>query len=103
MGDAVGNSSTSDNQQLLAVTASIEIAKKKEIPFHTDAAQSCGKVEVNVEKLQVDLLTIAGHKIYAPKGVGALYIRKGTPIENFVHGRDRRWEGGLVLKMFHIL
>jgi cysteine desulfurase len=63
-----------------------EIAKKKEISFHTDAAQSCGKVEVNVEKLQVDLLTIAGHKIYAPKGVGALYIRKGTAIDNFVHG-----------------
>lgn len=62
------------------------IAKKKEVPFHTDAAQSCGKVEVNVEKLQVDLLTIAGHKIYAPKGVGALYIREGTTIDNFVHG-----------------
>jgi len=55
-----------------------EIAKKKEIAFHTDAAQSCGKIEVNVEKLQVDLLTIAGHKIYAPKGVGALYVRKGN-------------------------
>jgi cysteine desulfurase len=63
-----------------------EIAKKKEIPFHTDAAQSCGKIEVNVEKLQVDLLTIAGHKIYAPKGVGALYVRKGTDIDNFIHG-----------------
>ena len=63
-----------------------EIAKKIEIPFHTDAAQSCGKIEVDVEKLQVDLLTIAGHKIYAPKGVGALYFRKGTAIDNFVHG-----------------
>jgi cysteine desulfurase len=41
---------------------------------------------VNVERLQVDLLTIAGHKIYAPKGVGALYVRKGTAIHNFVHG-----------------
>jgi cysteine desulfurase len=63
-----------------------EIAKKKEILFHTDAAQSCGKIEVNVEKLQVDLLTIAGHKIYAPKGVGALYVREGTAIDNFLHG-----------------
>jgi cysteine desulfurase len=63
-----------------------EIAKKKEVPLHTDAAQSCGKVEVNVEKLQTNLLTIAGHKIYTPKGVGALYIRKGTTIDNFVHG-----------------
>jgi cysteine desulfurase len=53
-----------------------DTAKKKEIPFHTDAAQSCGKVEVDVEKLQADLLTIAGHKIYASKGMGALYIRK---------------------------
>ena len=49
-------------------------------------AQSCGKIEVDVEKLQVDLLTIAGHKIYAPKGVGALYVRKGTAIHNFVLG-----------------
>jgi cysteine sulfinate desulfinase/cysteine desulfurase-like protein len=63
-----------------------EIAKKKDISFHTDAAQSCGKIEVDVEKLQVDLLTIAGHKIYAPKGVGALYVRKRTAIDNFVHG-----------------
>ena len=63
-----------------------EVVKEKEIPFHTDAAQSCGKIEVDVEGLQVDLLTIAGHKIYAPKGVGALYVRKGTAIHNFVHG-----------------
>ena len=54
--------------------------------------QSCGKVEVSVEKLQLDLLTVAGHKIYAPKGVGALYVRKGTAIDNFVHGAGQ--EGG---------
>lgn len=63
-----------------------KIAKENDIPFHTDAAQSCGKIEVNVDKLQVDLLTIAGHKVYAPKGVGALYVRKGTAIDSFVHG-----------------
>jgi cysteine desulfurase len=63
-----------------------KIAKEKDIPFHTDAAQSCGKIEVNVDKLQVDLMTIAGHKTYAPKGVGVLYVRKGTAIDSFVHG-----------------
>ena len=63
-----------------------EIARRKGILFHTDAAQSCGKIEVDVDRLNVDLLTIAGHKMYAPKGVGALYVREGTSIDSFVHG-----------------
>ena len=62
------------------------IARRKNIVFHTDASQSAGKIETDVEKLGVDLLTIAGHKLYAPKGIGALYIGKGTPIENLMHG-----------------
>lgn len=62
------------------------IARKNKIAFHTDASQSVGKIETNVDKLEVDLLTIAGHKLYAPKGIGALYIRKGTKIENLMHG-----------------
>lgn len=62
------------------------IARKKNIAFHTDASQSVGKIETDVNLLGVDLLTIAGHKLYAPKGIGALYIRKGTPIENLIHG-----------------
>jgi len=62
------------------------IARKNKISFHTDASQSVGKIETNVDLLMVDLLTIAGHKLYAPKGIGALYIRKGTPIENLMHG-----------------
>ncbi|MBM7570853.1 cysteine desulfurase family protein [Aquibacillus albus] len=62
------------------------IAKKHGIVFHTDAAQSMGKIPVNVNELGVDLLSIAGHKLYAPKGIGALYIRKGTPITSFIHG-----------------
>jgi cysteine desulfurase len=62
------------------------IAKENKIIFHTDAAQSVGKVEVDVEKLGVDLLSIAGHKLYAPKGIGALYIKHGTKIENIIFG-----------------
>jgi cysteine desulfurase len=53
---------------------------------HTDAAQSVGKVDVNVDALGVDLLTLAGHKLHAPKGIGALYVRTGTPLEPFVRG-----------------
>ena len=50
--------------------------------FHTDAAQATGKVPLDVEAMQIDLLSIAGHKMYAPKGIGALYIRRrGTPVE----------------------
>lgn len=63
-----------------------KITKKHQIILHTDAAQSVGKISTKVDELGVDLLTIAGHKLYAPKGVGALYIRKGTPIEPFIHG-----------------
>jgi len=62
------------------------IARQNNIVFHTDASQSVGKIEADVNKLGVDLLTIAGHKLYAPKGIGALYIRKGTQIENLMHG-----------------
>jgi len=53
---------------------------------HTDAAQTVGKIAADVRELGVDLLSVAGHKLYAPKGVGALYIRQGTPIEPLIHG-----------------
>lgn len=62
------------------------IAQEHKILFHTDAAQSLGKIEVDVQKLNVDLLTIAGHKLYAPKGIGSLYIKQGTKIENVIYG-----------------
>jgi len=62
------------------------IAREHGIPFHTDAAQSVGKIPARVDDLGVDLLTIAGHKLYAPKGIGALYIRDGISLEPLVHG-----------------
>jgi cysteine desulfurase len=63
-----------------------KIARERGILFHTDAAQSVGKIGVKVDHLGVDLLSLAGHKLYAPKGVGTLYIREGTPIEPLIHG-----------------
>lgn len=68
------------------------IAREAGIPFHTDAAQSVGKISTDVDELGVDLLSVAGHKLYAPKGIGALYIREGTRIEPFIHGAAH--EGG---------
>ena len=57
--------------------------------LHTDAAQTVGKISVDVDKLGVDLLSIAGHKFGAPKGVGALYVRSGTPLASILHGADQ--------------
>jgi len=62
------------------------IARQHGIPFHTDAAQSVGKIPTRVDELGVDMLTIAGHKLYAPKGVGALYVRRGVELEPLIHG-----------------
>jgi cysteine desulfurase len=67
-------------------------ARRKGAFLHCDAAQSVGKVPVDVDALGVDLLTIAGHKVYAPKGVGALYVRKGTPFQPALAGGGH--EGG---------
>ena len=62
------------------------IARERGILFHTDAAQSVGKIPARVDELGVDLLSLAGHKMYAPKGVGVLYIRKGVRLEPLIHG-----------------
>jgi len=62
------------------------IASSRGVLFHTDAAQSVGKVRVRVDELGVDFLTVAGHKFYAPKGIGALYIKNGRKIEPLLHG-----------------
>ncbi len=74
------------------ITDIAKIAKKYNVLVHTDAAQTVGKIPTKVDDLGVDLLSLAGHKLYAPKGIGALYIRKGTPIEPLVHGAGH--EGG---------
>ncbi len=68
------------------IAALAKVAASKGIPFHTDAAQSVGKIPVRVDELGVDFLTVAGHKFYAPKGVGALYIREGKKLPPFLHG-----------------
>jgi cysteine desulfurase len=63
-----------------------DIAHRHGALFHTDAAQSVGKIRTDVQELGVDFLTIAGHKLYAPKGIGALYIRQGIEIDSLIHG-----------------
>jgi cysteine desulfurase len=62
------------------------LARQRGVLVHTDAAQSFGKVPVDVKDLGVDLVSMAGHKLYAPKGVGCLYMRKGVTLEPFIHG-----------------
>ncbi|MBC7363977.1 MAG: IscS subfamily cysteine desulfurase [Candidatus Aminicenantes bacterium] len=64
----------------------VKIAHKYGVPVHTDAVQAFGKMEVEVKKLNVDLLTVSAHKIYGPKGVGALYLKKETPFSPVIHG-----------------
>ncbi|MFC1899786.1 cysteine desulfurase family protein [Chloroflexota bacterium] len=73
-----------------------QIARERGILFHTDAAQSCGKIKVDVKELNVDLLAMTGHKLYAPKGIGALYIREGIKIDSFIHGagQESGWRAG---------
>lgn len=68
------------------------VAREHGVRFHTDASQSAGKIPTRVGDLRVDLLSIAGHKLYAPKGVGALYVRRDTALEPLVHGAGH--EGG---------
>lgn len=83
------NNETGTLQPIAAIG---DIARQRGIPFHSDAAQSVGKIPTRVDDLQVDLLTVAGHKLYAPKGVGALYIRRGLRPEPLIHGAGH--EGG---------
>lgn len=68
-----------------------QLAREQNILFHTDAAQSVGKIPVNVQQLGVDFLSVAGHKLYAPKGIGALYIRSGVRLEPLIHGAGHEY------------
>lgn len=63
-----------------------KVAREKKIYFHTDAVQTVGKIPVNVEELNVDMLSLSAHKVYGPKGIGALYVKKGVRLEPIMHG-----------------
>ncbi|MBB5347054.1 cysteine desulfurase [Desulfoprunum benzoelyticum] len=78
------------------IAAIAELARTRGIAIHTDAAQSLGKIPADVQMLGVDLLSVAGHKLYAPKGIGALYLRKGLTPEKFCHGagQEKGWRAG---------
>ncbi|MBF7097194.1 cysteine desulfurase NifS [Alkalibacter mobilis] len=73
-----------------------EIARENDVYFHTDAVQAFGSIEIDVKDLNVDMMSISGHKIYGPKGIGALYIRKGVKIDNLIHGggQERKKRAG---------
>ncbi|MDD4508696.1 MAG: cysteine desulfurase NifS [Eubacteriaceae bacterium] len=74
------------------IEAIANVVKEKGIIFHSDAVQALGNIPIDVKKLNVDMMSFSSHKIYGPKGVGALYIRKGVPIEPLIHGgaQERR-------------
>lgn len=68
-----------------------QICRQRSVPFHSDATQAIGKIHVDVEDLEVDLLTLSAHKLYGPKGVGALFMRKGMSLEPLIHGGKQEW------------
>lgn len=73
-----------------------KIAKERGVYFHTDAVQAIGNIEINVKDLNIDMLSLAAHKFYGPKGIGALYIRKGVKLDSLIHGggQERKRRAG---------
>jgi cysteine desulfurase len=67
------------------------LCRRRGIVFHTDATQAVGKIPVPLDRIQVDLLSLSAHKLYGPKGVGALYVRENTPVEPLFHGGGQEW------------
>lgn len=78
------------------IAAISEVTKEKGVLFHTDAVQACGAIPIDVAELGVDLLSMSGHKLYGPKGIGALFYKKEVPLERFHHGgeQERKRRGG---------
>ena len=78
------------------IGAIAKLCKKYNVPFHTDATQAIGKLELDVAKVGIDALSMSGHKLYGPKGAGALYVRDGIRLERFLHGgfQERKRRGG---------
>ena len=62
------------------------LCREKKIPFHTDAVQAVGHVPINVKEMNIDMLSLSGHKFHSPKGIGALYVRRGIPLKNLIEG-----------------
>jgi cysteine desulfurase len=81
---------------LFPVKEIVEICRSHGVPFHCDAVQAAGKIEIDVRKVQADYLSLTGHKFYAPKGIGALCVRRKVSFSSFVHGghQERSLRGG---------
>jgi cysteine desulfurase len=78
------------------ITEIAKIANEKKVYFHTDAVQAIGSVRINVQEQKIDMLSMAGHKFYGPKGIGALYVRKGVKLVSIIHGgsQERKRRAG---------
>ena len=87
------NTANNEVGTLQPIRAIAELARANDVIFHTNAVDAIGALELNVKEMKIDALSLSGHNIYAPKGTGALYVRKGVKIDKFMHGSDQ--ENGL--------